>query len=185
MVLFFVLLLASAMASFLRRVAVDAAIAVNRDRAQQAESLARGGVRLAEAILLEDLRTKGARRADPTAATTCGRAPVMSISIDDPDVDLHVRIEDAAARINLNGFLVQGRRRREGTPLSPTASHRRHRDHAGPPRRAALRPVELSANLVDWIDSDEVSANGALRRRALPAPRSAPSRAEPAAALGR
>ena len=59
MILFFVLLLTAAIASFLRRVAMDAGIASHRDRARQAESLARGGVRLAETLLLEDLRLQG------------------------------------------------------------------------------------------------------------------------------
>jgi hypothetical protein len=48
-----VLLLASAMAHFLRRVAVDAGIAVNRDRAQQASRRARRRA-IAVVILLED-----------------------------------------------------------------------------------------------------------------------------------
>ena len=54
LVLFFALLLFSVVATFLRRSTVDAMIVRNRDRAAQAEALARGGVRVARLLLLED-----------------------------------------------------------------------------------------------------------------------------------
>ena len=160
MVLFFVLLLASAMASFLRRVAVDAGIAMNRDRAQQAESLARGGVRLAEAILLEDLRTKGAQGGPDSRHDLWARAGELDL-IEDPDVDLHVRIEDAAARINLNGFLVKGAVDEKGRLFLQQLLTGVVAIMPGRPEELLYDPIELSANLADWIDSDEVSANGA------------------------
>ena len=159
MVLFFVLLLASAMASFLRRVAVDAAIAVNRDRAQQAEALARGGVRLAEAILLEDLRTKGKASGPDSRHDLWARASNVDL-VEDPDVDLRVRIEDAAARINLNGFLSKGVVDEKGRLYLQQLLTGVIAIMPGRPEELLYDPVELSANLVDWIDSDEMSANG-------------------------
>ena len=160
MVLFFVLLLASAMASFLRRVAVDAGIAVNRDRAQQAEALARGGVRLAEAILLEDLRTKGAQAGPDSRHDLWARAGELDL-VEDPDIDLHLRIEDAGARINLNGFLVKGAVDEKGRLFLQQLLTGVVAIMPGRPEELLYDPLELSANLVDWIDSDEVSANGA------------------------
>jgi type II secretory pathway component PulK len=50
-VLFFALLLSASVVTFLRRSTVDSMIARNRDSAAQADALARGGVRLAEALL--------------------------------------------------------------------------------------------------------------------------------------
>ncbi len=160
MVLFFVLLLASAMASFLRRVAVDSSIATNRDRAQQAEALARGGVRLAEAILLEDLRSKGAQGGPDSHHDLWARASELDL-IDDPDVDLRVQIEDAGARINLNGFLAKGVVDEKGRLYLQQLLAGVIATMPGRPEELLYDPVELAANLVDWIDSDEVSANGA------------------------
>jgi type II secretory pathway component PulK len=160
MVLFFVLLLASAMASFLRRVAVDAAIATNRDRAQQAESLARGGVRLAEAILLEDLRTKGEQGGPDSRHDLWARAGELDL-VEDPDVDLRVHIEDAGARINLNGFLAKGVVDEKGRLYLQQLLAGVIAIMPGRPEELLYDPLELSSNLVDWIDSDEVTANGA------------------------
>ena len=53
-VLFFALLLSSSIATFLSRSSVDAIIARNRENGARADALARGGVRLAQALLLED-----------------------------------------------------------------------------------------------------------------------------------
>lgn len=160
MVLFFVLLLASAMATFMRRVAVDAGIALNRDRAQQAESLARGGVRLAEAILLEDVRTKGEQGGPDTRHDLWARAGDLDL-IEDPDIDLHLRIEDAAARINLNGFLEQGAVAEKGRLYLQQLLAGVIAIMPGRPEELTYDPLELAANLVDWIDKDEVSADGA------------------------
>ena len=160
MVLFFVLLLASAMATFLRRVAVDAGIASNRDRAQQAEALARGGIRLGEVILLEDLRTKGEQGGPDTRHDLWARAGELDL-IDDPDVDLQVRIEDAAARINLNGFLVKGAVPEAGRLYLQQLLAGVIAVMPGRPEELVYDPLELAANLVDWIDDDEVSLDGA------------------------
>ena len=161
MVLFFVLLLASAMASFLRRVAVDSSIATNRDRAQQAEALARGGVRLAEAILLEDLRSKGAQGGPDSRHDLWARASEVDL-VEDPDVDLRVQIEDAGARINLNGFLAKGAVDEKGRLYLQQLLTGVIAIMPGRPEELLYDPLELAANLVDWIDSDEVTANGAL-----------------------
>jgi len=160
MVLFFVLLLASAMATFMRRVAVDAGIAINRDRAQQAESLARGGIRLAEAILLEDVRTKGGQAGPDTRHDLWARAGDLDL-IEDPDIDLHLRIEDAGARINLNGFLVDGAVPEKGRLYLQQLLAGVIAIMPGRPEELTYDPLELAANLVDWIDKDEVSADGA------------------------
>ena len=91
-VLFFALLLSSSIATFLSRSTVDAIIARNRENAARADALARGGVRLAQALLLED------RLREQSAAT----API------DGHLDLWARLEgmeidagDGATLINL------------------------------------------------------------------------------------
>jgi general secretion pathway protein K len=160
MVLFFVLLLASAMATFIRRVAIDAGVAMNRDRAQQAESLARGGVRLAEAILLEDVRTRGEQGGPDSRHDIWARAGDLDL-IDDPDVSLNVRIEDAAARINLNGFFKKGVVSDGGREFLEAFFAGVIAVMPGRPEDLRYEPLELANNLVDWIDKDEVSPDGA------------------------
>ena len=53
-VLVFALLLTSSVATFTRRAMVDTAISRNRDYRAQADALARGGIELGKALLLED-----------------------------------------------------------------------------------------------------------------------------------
>ena len=161
MVLFFVLLLASAMATFMRRVAVDAGIAQNRDRAQQAESLARGGIRLAEAILLEDVRTKGEQAGPDTRHDLWARASNVDLIPDDPDIDLQLQIEDAAARINLNGFLEKGAVPEKARTDLEALFAGVIGSMSGRPEELLYDPLELALNLADWIDDNEVSADGA------------------------
>jgi general secretion pathway protein K len=138
---------------------VDAGVASNRDRAQQAESLARGGIRLAEAILLEDLREKGQQGTPDSRHDLWARAGAVDL-IDDPDVDLHVRIEDAAARIDLNGFLEQGAVAEDKKVYLQQFLAGVIAIMPGRAEEHAYDPAELAANLVDWIDTDEVRANG-------------------------
>jgi type II secretory pathway component PulK len=54
MVLILALLLSAAVVSFIRRAVIDTVITRNHDAAAQAEALARGGVRLATALVVQD-----------------------------------------------------------------------------------------------------------------------------------
>src|SRR5690606_37691108 len=109
LVLFYVLLLAATIATLQRRVAIDAGIAVNRDRAAAAEALARGGVRLAEALLLEDLRLEGGEGAVDSRWDVWARAGLAPLFVDeDGEQSLIVEIEDSGARLNLNALAGAG-----------------------------------------------------------------------------
>jgi general secretion pathway protein K len=160
-VLFFVLLLTSSIATFLRRVAVDAGVATNRDRARQAEALARGGVRLAQVLLLEDLRLQQGQGVPKVDSPHSVWARVAGVNlIDDPDVSLVLDIEDAGARINLNGFLKKGsmdpqKRLLLGQFLAGVIA-------AMPGKSDEKRydPAVLADNLIDWVDTDDVRQSG-------------------------
>ena len=199
-VLFFVLLLTATIATFLRRVAVDAGIAVNRDRAASAEALARGGIRLAETLLLEDLRLEGGEPQPDSLWDVWARAGLEPIYVDeDNDTSLRLEIEDASARLNLNAVAGAG-----GIGLgspSPNASAaqgeaaptdtvgRQSADAGGGlgggrggieirtlyltgflerviaglpgrPEENLYDPGELAANLIDWVDEDDVRQGG-------------------------
>jgi len=173
MVLFFVLLLAAAIASFLRRVAMDAGVASHRDRARQAEALARGGVRLGETLLLEDLRRLGAQQDVPDSQQSLW-ARVRDLDLDDdPDVELRLEIEDAAARINLNGLLAQGEVDEDGRAFLQQLLAGVIAIMPGKPEDHDYDPVALAENLADWLDTDEVGGDGspegdAYAKRTLP-----------------
>ena len=178
-VLFFVLLLASSIATFLRRAAVDASIATNRDRGLQAEALARGGVRLAQALLLEDLRLDGGAQPPDTLRDAWARVAGLDL-VDDPDVSLQLEIEDAAARLNLNALAGAGRSTApagDGSPRSELGGRDAGADAAdrvfleqflarvieqmpGRPEEKPYDPAALVENLIDWVDADEVRQAG-------------------------
>jgi len=159
-VLFFILLLTSAIATFLRRAMLDASIATHRDRARAAEALARGGIRLGETLLLEDLRLKGAQGGPDSLHDIWGRVRGIDLE-EDPDATLYLEIEDAAARIDLNGFLVKGE-----VPTEKRAELEQLLTGViavmpgNPDERAGYEPDVLAANLADWLDADEVTATG-------------------------
>jgi type II secretory pathway component PulK len=159
-VLFFVLLLASSIATFLRHVAIDAGVATNRDRALEAEALARGGVRIAQALLLEDLRL-GANGQPPDSRHSVWARIAGVDLVDDPDVSLTLEVEDASARIDLNGFLKP-----DGSvdpAKSPFLRQLLANVIDAMPGRGEEKPYdpdELAANLLDWVDKDDVRQSG-------------------------
>jgi len=160
-VLFFVLLLTSAIATFLRRAALDAGIATHRDRARSAEALARGGVRIGETLLLEDLRLKSAEPGAPDSLHDVW-ARVRGVDLEpDPDAELYVDIQDAGAAFNLNGVLVKGQ-------VSEDARSQLEDLLAGviavmpgkPDEHSRYEADVLAANLADWLDEDDITATG-------------------------
>ena len=160
-VLFFVLLLVSSIATFLRRVAIDAGVATNRDRALEAEALARGGVRLAHALLLEDQRVSSAGGAPPDSRHSLAARVAGVDLVDDPDVSLVLDIEDGAARINLNGFLDnKGAVIAGGMDFLQQLLSNVIDSMPGRPADKPYDPAELAANLIDWIDKDQVRQSG-------------------------
>jgi len=117
-------------------------------------------VRLAEAILLEDLRTKGEQGGPDSRHDLWARAGDF-VRVEDPDVDLLVHIEDAGARINLNGLLAKGVVDEKARLYLKKLLAGVIANMPGRPEELLYDPLELAANLADWIDSDEVSPNGA------------------------
>jgi type II secretory pathway component PulK len=204
-VLFFILLLTATIATFVRRVAVDAGIAVNRDRAAAAEALARGGIRLAETLLLEDLRLDAGESLPDSQWDVWARAGLEPIFVDEEsDTSLRLEIEDAGARLNLNALAGAGgiglgspSPDAEADADAPDAPQAANRDTVGRQSAAAggdlgggrsgaetrslfltgflervitalpgrpedkrYEPRELAANLIDWIDEDDVRQSG-------------------------
>jgi general secretion pathway protein K len=165
-VLFFALLLTTGVATFLKRATVDSVISRNREQAAQADALARGGVRLAEALLLEDRLREAQEGSLPMDTGLDDWARVKGVSIPTDAGDLKLTIEDTGGRLNLNalfepddtgGFVARDEtedyltrvleRVIEGLPIDPG-------------RRALYDPRELAHNLMDWVDADGEAQRG-------------------------
>jgi len=106
------------------------------------------------------VRIKGEQAGPDTRHDLWARAGDIDL-IEDPDIDLHLDIEDTAARINLNGFLEQGAVPEKGRLYLQQLLAGVIAIMPGRPEELNYDPLELAANLVDWIDKDEVSADGA------------------------
>jgi general secretion pathway protein K len=167
-VLVFALLLSGSLVTFVRRATVDAMIVRNRDHAAAAEALARGGVRLGVALLLEDaLRQKA-------ASTASGAAPgetlddlwarVSAFELPAPgDARLRLRIEDAGARLNLNAVLAgagESGLAPEAVAFLTAVLEKVIAELPLAPGEKTYDPRALAENLIDWIDADEVSLRG-------------------------
>ena len=169
-VLFFALLLSSSIATFLSRSTVDAIIARNRENAARADALARGGVRLAQALLLEDRLREQLAAAPPIDGHLDLWAQLEGVEIDAGDgATLALRIEDSGGRLNLNALFETddtGTRvpASETEPFLIAFLEKVIDEMPIPPGERALYDVrELTANLIDWIDGDDVRVRGAPR----------------------
>ncbi|HVP30556.1 MAG TPA: type II secretion system minor pseudopilin GspK [Myxococcota bacterium] len=157
-VLVFILLLVGATATFLRRASVDAAVIRHRDAAAEAEAAARGGVRLAITLLLEDkLQEQTSGLASDTAFDVWARASAMDLPFGE-DVQLRLRIEDAGARLNLNAMVDKGVAVKEAE-IFLTAFFQRVIEEMGA-HRGAYDAASLAENLLDYLDADEVRQKG-------------------------
>lgn len=161
-VILFLMMGMTAVTTFMSRVTVDSLVAKHRDLGARAEALARGGVELGLALVLEDRLTEASRdfrvesRQEPWSR-------VGRVTIPVPDGgSLRLRIEDTGARLNLNSLVDEGQARTElaevflSTWLSKVIEEMPQESR----RRGARDPLELARNLIDWIDEDEVRADG-------------------------
>lgn len=178
-VLLFALLLVSSIATFMRRATIDSFIVRNRDAAARAEALARGGVRLATVLLLEDrleeeASAEGGFRAeslfDPWA-----RADGLELDVGE-GATLHLEIRDSGARLNLNALFVEGEEPAPGTTendseIDPGANAELFlaeflakviEEMPGRPEQKNYEVEELVQNLMDWVDEDETRRRGGL-----------------------
>lgn len=164
-VLFFALLLTSSVATFTRRSIVDAMVARNRDASAQAEALARGGVRLATAYLVQD---KIEKASNPLPIETYLDAWAQLGTIDIPvaeNTSLRINIEDAGTLFNLNSLFDfsegGGDAFSETIPfLSEFFLKVIEESGMAPGEADAYDVTELAEALVDWVDADDIRLAG-------------------------
>ncbi|NQZ97314.1 MAG: type II secretion system minor pseudopilin GspK [Myxococcales bacterium] len=163
-VLFFALLLSSSVATFVRRATLDAMISRNRDAAARAAALARGGARLATALVVEAKLRKAAQEL-PIDTTGALWAIAGDQQIDTGDGStLTLRINDTSSRLNLNALFdpEEGGVRDDLTVLFLRAllDNVIEKMHAAPAEKELYKTDELTNDLIDWVDRDDVRQSG-------------------------
>jgi type II secretory pathway component PulK len=163
-VLFFALLLTSSVATFTHRATIDAMISRNRESSARAEALARGGVRVATALILEDRLQKSQLEVSPDS----GLDPWFRIAeVEDlepgPEATLRLDIKDSGSKLNLNALfdVEQGGVLDDQTALLLRDVLEKVIDEMPiPPGEKVYDVNELADNLIDWVDEDEFRERG-------------------------
>ena len=160
-VLFFVLLASAGVATFLSRAVVDGMAAKNRDAAARAEALARGGVRLAIAALLQDLlQEKAAEFEADTAEDLWARLGAQALPLEDGGL-LQIKVEDAGSRLSLNALFSKGEARDEKSEIFLGELLTKVIEEIPVRPEQKLYDVQvLARNLIDWVDLDSVRVSG-------------------------
>jgi len=163
-VLFFALLLTSSVATFTHRATIDAMISRNRESSARAEALARGGVRVATALILEDR----VQKSQLEVTLDSGLDPWFRIAeVEDlergPEATLRLEIKDSGAKLNLNALfdIEQGGALDDQTALLLRDVLEKVIDEMPiPPGEKVYDVNELADNLIDWVDEDEFRERG-------------------------
>jgi type II secretory pathway component PulK len=180
LVLILGLLLSTAIITFARRAVIDTMIVRNRDNAASAEALARGGLRLATAVLVADQLAQGLADENPAARPNAEAAnpATPGNTLDDlwsrlrdyplvtPDGSrLQITIRDSGALLNLNAVVPYTG---DNTPVDPEAENflallleKVIDDMPVEPGKKDYGPLrDLARNLIDYLDEDEIRVGG-------------------------
>jgi type II secretory pathway component PulK len=173
LVLVLALMLSVSMIAFTRRAVIDTMIIHNRDDAAKAAALARGGLRLAVALLVEDrlakdLQTTGAQgvrfaSAGNTEDDLWNQVRNLEI-VDAEGGRLRLEISDSGGRLNLNAVVPYTG---QDEPPDPDAEEflmelltKIVDEMPIDPGDKLYDPRELARNLVDYMDTDEFRSSG-------------------------
>lgn len=175
MVLFFALLLTSSIATFLKRSTIDYMVSRHREDAAQAEAVARGGVQIALALILDDKVQK--ELPVHTGRERWATARNVVIEIGDGAV-LRLSIQDTGSKVNLNSlYEVQPKPGPGELPVEGFLEDRKLAEPAlrfltellgktidemdiTPAEKALYDVAELAENLADYLDGDEERQRG-------------------------
>ena len=173
-VLVVVMLLALVATTFASRSITDSMISANKDRSAEATALARGGLRLATAILFQTRvrQTLAAGQPDgaPETATLdafwarIGEAPITTRS----GAVLEIRIRDTATRLNLNALVPVEQEPSELNPESEAETFLvavldKVKDDLAEEMGADAERYEtreMARNLLDYMDPEDTAIGG-------------------------
>jgi general secretion pathway protein K len=162
-VLVFALLLTGTVATFLSRATLDSMIVRNRDARARADALARGGLRLAQGLILADLTARTEENlALNTSRSLWAQVSGREIATQDGGT-LQIRIEDSGARLNLNAVIQRDEGNQLPTQAQPLLEELLEKvitEMQLPPADKVYDVPELAANLIDYVDPDEVGLRG-------------------------
>jgi type II secretory pathway component PulK len=163
-VLVFVFLAVSAAVLFLQRTLFNSLAIGNHDNAASADALARGGVRLATALLIEDrVREQAQSFASDSLADGWAQLRVAPIELAGGGT-LRLTIEDAGARLNLNALFKDGALVNDDARVYLTALLQKTIEELPPPEDAreqrARDAEELANHLIDYVDADAERVKG-------------------------
>jgi general secretion pathway protein K len=160
-VLFFAALLFTGVATFLRRATVDAYITRNQDQAARAEALARGGVRMAVVLLLQDLVAEQDESSGSSETSNDLWAQLSGVDLPVPDGGrLRVQIEDAGSRLNVNALFGPNVDADRREAFLEAFLEKVVEEMPGRPEEKLYDPGELAQNLIDYVDEDDVRLSG-------------------------
>jgi type II secretory pathway component PulK len=172
-VLVLIFVLVTAVYGFQRRAIIDTSIAKNRLRSAEADALARGGLRIAEAVLFLARLKHGAESAGSGQASPGGLplpdelwASMGTYPLELADgQSLRISIEDEGARLNLNALVNPKDSPDEESDEEAEEYLRRVLDYIidGQADSANDKKYDtraLARNLLDYIDADDIARNG-------------------------
>ncbi len=162
-VLFYVLIMAAAVVVLQRRTVLDSQIVKHRDQAREAEAMARGGLRIAETLILEDMRSRLLSPRPSTLHDDWSRVAAAPL-IDDGPRHLVVQVEDLGGRFPLNA-IVSARPDDEGWLAWRDFFAAVIDEMPGRPEEKLYDPELLVETLVDWVDPDDLDADGGAESR--------------------
>jgi general secretion pathway protein K len=160
-VMVFVALATSGLALFMRRASLDTLSIGQHENAARAEALARGGVQLAIALLIDDrLREQTSEFKAETLQDEWAVARTVPLAIDGGGT-LRLSIEDAGSRLNLNALFDKGAPRSElCEPLLVALLQKALDELPASVEKRDLDAEELAHNLMDYVDSDDQLQKG-------------------------
>ncbi len=165
-VIFFALLLTSSIATFLKRSTVDFMISRHREDAAQAEAVAKGGVQIAIALVLDDKLQKLEGLPIHTGRERWAIAKDNEIEIG-PGAVLNLHIEDTGSKLNLNAFYDRqegsepGSLDEDAVPFFAELLAKAIGEMGATPEEEALYDAQdLAENLADYLDANDVRQHG-------------------------
>ncbi len=172
-VLVLIFVLVTAVYGFQRRAIIDTSIATNRLRSAEADALARGGLRIAEAVLFL------ARLKQEMGSAGSGQAPLGGLPLPDElwarmgaypleladGQSLRISIEDEGARLNLNALVNPKDSSGQESDEEAEEYLRRVLDYiidgqADSANDKTYDTKALARNLLDYIDADDIARDG-------------------------